>query len=63
MERPSDYKFRLGQRVVARNSSHDGEAGIIVSRHLGFGTPHYVVHLGQGRCLTLKEEQMLLVLQ
>jgi hypothetical protein len=63
MERPPDYKFKLRQRVVARNSSHDGEAGIIVSRRLGSATPHYVVHLGQGRCLTLKEEQMLLVLQ
>jgi hypothetical protein len=63
MERPSEYKFTVGQRVVARNSSHDGEAGIIVSRRLGFGMPHYVVHLGQGRCLTLKEEQVLLVVQ
>lgn len=51
MQRHPDYKFTLGQRVVARKSSHDGEAGIIVSRRLGSGTPHYVVHVGQGRCL------------
>jgi hypothetical protein len=63
MQGPPDYKFRLGQRVVARNSSHDGEAGVVVSRRLDSATPHYVVHLGQGRCLTLEEEQMLRVVQ
>jgi hypothetical protein len=58
MEKSSGYKFKLGQRVVARNSSHAGEAGIIVSRRPGFGTPGYTVHFGQGYCLLLKEEQL-----
>jgi hypothetical protein len=63
MQRPPHYKFRLGQRVVARNLFHGGEAGIIVSRRPGSDTPHYVVHLGQGRCLTLEEGQIVLVAQ
>jgi hypothetical protein len=61
MERAADYKFRLGQRVVARGSSRATETGIIVSRRFGLGTPAYTVHFGQGRCLILNEEQMLLV--
>ena len=59
MDRPSDYKFRLGQRVIARNSSRAAQAGIIVSRRFDFGTPAYTVHFGQGCCLILNEEQML----